>query len=90
MSEILDNIVNCKISIESPVEDGSSFGTILLIGDEPLTAKDGLKDVGLYASLAEVLAAGWKEDSGMYQARESGRSGRGSGVRNRTWRRGCR
>lgn len=68
MSEILDNIVNCKISIESPVEDGSSFGTILLIGDEPLTAKDGLKDVGLYASLAEVLAAGWKEDSGMYQA----------------------
>ena len=68
MSEILDRIVNCKISIESPVEDGSSFGTILLIGDAPVTARVGLRDVGLYASLQEVLDAGWKEDSEMYQA----------------------
>lgn len=68
MSEILDNIVNCKITIESPVEDGTSFGTIILVGEAPLSAKDGLKDIGVYASIKEVMNAGWKEDSEMYKA----------------------
>ncbi len=68
MSEILDNIVNCKISIEALVEDGASFGIILLVGNAPVTARDNLKDVSVYASLPEVMAAGWKEDSEMYKA----------------------
>lgn len=68
MSEILDNIVNCSISIESPVEDGSSFGTILLIGDAPLNGKKDLKYVDKYASLAEVGDAGWGEDTAVYKA----------------------
>lgn len=68
MSEILDNIVNCNISIESPVEDSASFGTIMLIGDGPLKSGKDLKAVDKYASLAEVADAGWKEDEAVYKA----------------------
>lgn len=68
MSEILDNIVNCSISIESPVEDGSSFGALLLIGDAPLNGGKDLKSVDKYTSLTEIKDAGWKEDSATYKA----------------------
>lgn len=68
MSEILDNIVNCNISIESPVEDGSSFGTLLIVGDGPLNGGKDLKAVDKYASLREVMEAGWNEDSAIYKA----------------------
>jgi len=68
MSEILDNIVNCNISIESPVEDSASFGTIMLIGDGPLKSGKDLKAVDKYASLAEVADAGWQEDEAVYKA----------------------
>lgn len=68
MSEILDNIVNCNISIESPVEDGSSFGTLLIVGDGPLNGGKDLKAVDKYASITEVMDAGWNEDSAIYKA----------------------
>lgn len=68
MSEVLDNIVNCEISIESPMEDAASFGTIMLIGDRPLSAGKDLRVVDKYVSLAEVVDAGWKEDEAVYRA----------------------
>lgn len=68
MSEILDNIVNCNISIESPVEDGSSFGTLLIVGEGPINGGKNLKAVDKYASLTEVMDAGWQEDSSVYKA----------------------
>lgn len=68
MSEILDNIVNCNISIEAPVEDGASFGTILLIGREPSDKGEHFKQVDKYASLLEVMEAGWKENEEIYKA----------------------
>lgn len=68
MSEILDKIVECNISIESPVEDGSSFGTIMIIGNGPLKAAKDFKTVDKYASLPEVKEAGWNEDSTIYKA----------------------
>mgnify|MGYP001029713643 FL=1 len=68
MSEILDRIVNCDISIEKPVMDSVSFGTILIIGDAPPDGGKDLKPVDKYASLAEVTDAGWKEGSEIYKA----------------------
>lgn len=68
MSEILDNIVNCSISIESPVEDGASFGTILIIGDTPAKKGEHFRDTDKYASLPEVMDAGWLEADAVYQA----------------------
>lgn len=68
MSEIMDNIVNCNISIESPVEDAASFGTVMIIGDGPLKGGKDLKSVDKYASLAEVKDAGWKENTAVYKA----------------------
>lgn len=68
MSEILDRIVNCDISIEKPVMDSASFGTILIIGDAPPDGGNDLRPVDKYASLAEVTDAGWKEGSEIYKA----------------------
>lgn len=71
MSNVIDNIVNCQISIESPVEDSSSFGTILLIGDAPKAASSGFMTADRYKYLEDVLSAGWREDSTMYAAAKS-------------------
>lgn len=68
MSEILDKIVECNISIESPVEDGSSFGTIMIIGNGPLIAAKDFNAVDKYASLSEVEEAGWTDNSAIYKA----------------------
>lgn len=68
MSNVIDNIVNCQISIESPVENSASFGTILLIGDAPKAASGVLQPVASYGYLEDVLSAGWREDSTMYVA----------------------
>lgn len=68
MSEILDRIVNCDISIEKPVMDGSSFSTIMLIGDAPPGGGKDLRPVDKYTSLAEVEDAGWKEGTELYKA----------------------
>lgn len=68
MSEILDRIVNCDISIEKPVMDSASFGTVLIIGDAPHDGGKDLRPVDKYASLAEVTDAGWKEGSEIYKA----------------------
>lgn len=68
MSEILDKIVNCDISIEKPVMDSTSFGTVLIIGDAPPDGGNDLKPVDKYASLTEVTDAGWTEGSEIYKA----------------------
>ncbi len=68
MSEILDRIVSCDISIEKPVMDSASFGTILIIGDAPPDGGKDLRLVDKYASLAEVTDAGWKEGTKIYKA----------------------
>ncbi len=68
MSEILDRIVNCNISIEKPVMDSASFGTVLIIGDAPPDGGKDLRPVDKYTSLLEVMDAGWKEDSEVYKA----------------------
>lgn len=65
---VLDNIVNCQISIESPIADSASFGTIMLIGYAPKNPPGELKQVAVYSGLEEVIDAGWKEDSAMYAA----------------------
>lgn len=68
MSEILDRIVNCDISIEKPVMDSVSFGTVLIIGDAPPDGGKDLRPVDKYTSLTEVTDAGWKEGSEIYKA----------------------
>ena len=68
MSEILDRIVNCDISIEKPVMDSASFGTVLIIGDAPPDGGKDLRPIDKYASLTEVTDAGWKEGSEIYKA----------------------
>lgn len=68
MSEILDRIVNCDISIEKPVMDSASFGTVLIIGDAPTNGGKDLRPVDKYTSLAEVTDAGWNEDTEIYKA----------------------
>ncbi len=68
MSEILDRIVNCDISIEKPVMDSASFGTVLIIGDAPTDGGKDLRPIDKYASLTEVTDAGWKEGSEIYKA----------------------
>mgnify|MGYP002509428493 CR=1 FL=1 len=68
MSEILDRIVNCDISIEKPVMDSASFGTVLIIGDAPTNGGKDLRTMDKYASLAEVTDAGWAEGSEIYKA----------------------
>lgn len=68
MSEILDRIVKCDISIEKPVMDSASFGTVLIIGDAPPVGGKDLRPVDKYASLAEVTDAGWAEGSEIYKA----------------------
>ncbi|RKI90434.1 DUF3383 family protein [Parablautia intestinalis] len=68
MSEILDNIVNCNISIEAPVEDGASFGVILIVGDAPLKKGKNFKDTDKYASIKEIIYAGWEDKEEVYQA----------------------
>lgn len=68
MSSVLDKIVNCQISIESPVEDSASFGVIMLIGYAPANPADGLKDAAVYSGLDDVAAAGWSTDSDVYLA----------------------
>ncbi len=68
MSEILENIVNCSISIEAPLAEGDSFSRILLVGSGPLVGKEDLKELDGYASLQEVLDAGWEEESKMCKA----------------------
>lgn len=68
MSEILDRIVSCDISIEKPVMDGSSFSTIMVIGDAPSDGGKDIRPVDKYASLAEVEDAGWKEDTEIHKA----------------------
>lgn len=71
MSEILDNIVNCSISVEAPVEDGTSFSTILVIGKKPLVNGSHFKDFDRYASLPEVVDAGWEENTEVYKAAQA-------------------
>lgn len=71
MSEILDNIVNCDISIEAPMEDGASFNTILIIGREPPARGEHFKDVDIYASLPEVAGAGWDEGTEVYKCAQA-------------------
>ena len=68
MSEILDRIVKCDISIKKPVMDGASFSTIMIIGDAPPDGGKDLRSVDKYASLPEVMDAGWKEESEIYKA----------------------
>lgn len=68
MSEILDRIVNCDISIEKPVMDSTSFGTVLIIGDAPPDGGKDLRPVDKYTSLAEVTDAGWREGTEIYKA----------------------
>lgn len=68
MSEILDRIVNCDISIEKPVMDSASFSTVLIIGNAPPDGGKDLRPVDKYVSLSEVTDAGWKEDSEVYKA----------------------
>lgn len=68
MSEILDRIVNCDISIEKPVMDSASFGTVLIVGNAPPDGGKNLRSVDKYTSMAEVTDAGWKEDSEIYKA----------------------
>lgn len=67
-NEILDKIVNCSISLDSPVSSGADFGTILIVGNRPATEKDKLKAVDKYSSLAEIKEAGWEEEEEVYKA----------------------
>lgn len=68
MSEILDSIVHCTISIEAPVMDSESFGTILLVGHPPVIKGEDIEDVGVYTSLKTIVNKGWDETTRMYQA----------------------
>ncbi len=68
MSSVLDNIVNCQISIEAPIGDSASFGTVMLIGYGPKNPSSEIKPVAAYNGLDDVLDAGWREDSTMYAA----------------------
>lgn len=68
MSEILDQIVNCTISIETPVMDSASYSTMLLIGRPPAIQGGEIGDIEVYRSLRDVLDKGWSESSNVYKA----------------------
>lgn len=68
MSEVLDRIVKCDISIETPPQDNASFGKIMIIGSRPLNAADDFRSVDKYASIAEVKEAGWGVEEAVYKA----------------------
>ena len=56
----LDEIVNVRVDIASPVQNSSNFGVINLVGPAPAMAgENGPPDVGVYKSLKEVTDAGW-------------------------------
>lgn len=68
MSNILDNIVNCQITIEAPVSNEASFGVIMLVGKRPKEINGELNLVDLYGSLEEIRAKGWEENDNIYKA----------------------
>lgn len=68
MSNMLDNIVNCNISITTPAASSESFGTILMIGYAPAVPAGEVKSVDVYSSLEEVISKGWGEKENVYQA----------------------
>lgn len=68
MSGMLDNIINCNISITTPAAGSESFGTILIIGYAPAVSVGEIKSVDVYGSLEEITAKGWREEDNMYQA----------------------
>lgn len=67
----IDGIVNVNISIEKPMSDSSSFGSILLIGYGPADREKIVPDVQEYSSLEEIRESGWMQDEKMYIAAET-------------------
>lgn len=68
MSNILDSIVNCNISISTQAENAESFGTLLIIGSAPEIPTGNTRSVSSYSSMDEVSAIGWEEDCKVYRA----------------------
>lgn len=65
---LIDQLVNVKISISEGVDNSESFSGILLVGPPPADKEDSVSDVARYASLDEILAAGWTTDDSVYKA----------------------
>lgn len=60
MSKNYDMIATVDIDIATPIVDGTSFDNILIVGPMPkVTPEKEPAKVGVYASLDEVLEAGW-------------------------------
>ena len=60
MANNLDRLVAVGIDIASPAVDGADFDGMLIFGPAPkIPPERPLPPVGVYASLAEVAAAGW-------------------------------
>lgn len=64
---LIDKLVNVKISISEGVDSGVSFSNILLLGPAP-TQEGKNPGIAAYASAAEILDAGWTENDEVYKA----------------------
>lgn len=66
---LLDKLVKVNISISTAVADAESFDKILLVGPAPSVAPTTAPaDVGVYASLMDIEAAGFKSTDPIYKA----------------------
>ena len=66
---LLDKLVKVVISISGAVADADSFDNILITGPAPAIAPtEAPPKVGVYASLSEIVAAGFDTDDPIYKA----------------------
>lgn len=65
---LIDKLVNVKISISEGVDSGVSFSNILLIGPAPNLEEEKVIGIAAYASADELLEAGFTTNDEVYKA----------------------
>lgn len=65
---LIDKLVNVKISISEGVDSGVSFSNILLLGPAPNLEEGKVMGIAAYASADEMLDAGWTVNDEAYKA----------------------
>ena len=65
---LIDKLVNVKISISEGVDSGVSFSNILLVGPAPNLEEEKVIGIAAYASADELLEAGFTANDEVYKA----------------------
>lgn len=65
---VLDNIVSVQISISQAAAESNVFEKMLILGTAPSSESATAADFDYYASLADVLSAGWVATEDVYKA----------------------